>query len=107
MFDIPSPLVAFLATCARGVQLIVVIGIRDVQLIWIDTNDGSISVLQISDVDGVLAAKDDVVLEFIPFVLRSVMWEGISCMGGSAGFGAELPRSLNVAKYVGVGPALR
>lgn len=63
---VPLPFVAFCFTCARRVKDVVELRVRDVKLIWIDPNDGAVSVVQFLNVEDVLAAKDDVIVEFIP-----------------------------------------
>lgn len=63
---VPFPLVAFLAARARSVQGVVVMRVGDVQFVRVDANDGAIFGMQIPNMERVLAAEDDVVVELVP-----------------------------------------
>lgn len=60
----PIPLIPLLA---RRVHLLVELRRGDVQLVRIDADDGPILLMQVADVEGVLAVQGvDVVVEFVP-----------------------------------------
>ena len=63
LLRVPAPLIALGAV---GVERIIEIRSRDVQFAWVDADDGAVDGVQVSDVEGVLAAAEDVVVEFIP-----------------------------------------
>lgn len=70
--DEPGVLLALPAAGAAGVDVVVEVGVGDVQLEGRDADDGPVSLVQFDDLEGVLPAEDHVVVEFIPFVCVSI-----------------------------------
>ena len=78
LLRVPAPLIALGAV---GVERIIEIRSRDVQFAWVDADDGAVDGVQVSDVEGVLAAAEDVVVEFIPIWRRKDLRQRIFIKG--------------------------
>ena len=63
----PRPPVATLSRAC--VQLFVEVGRGDVKLLRVDPDDGAVSLVQFTDLEGVLAAPDYIEIELIPVFL--------------------------------------
>ena len=59
-----DPFVAF-AAMAR-IQDLQKLGFNDMQLVWVDANDGSVDVMQLFHLEHVGARADDIVVKLVP-----------------------------------------
>jgi hypothetical protein len=65
-FRKPVILIPNLARCAARVELVVEIGIVDVEFPRRDADYGPVFLVQSDELEGVLSPKDDVVVELVP-----------------------------------------
>lgn len=60
----PGPLVTLVG--GAGVDNVVEVGVGNVDFLGVDADDGAIVVMELSDLEGVLAGEEDIMVEFVP-----------------------------------------
>lgn len=59
--------VPFVSSPSSGcIELIVEVELMDVQFVWVDSDDRTISFMQASNMEGILPAQNDIVVELVP-----------------------------------------
>ena len=64
------------------------------QFVWVDADDGAVDGVQVSDVEGVLAAAEDVVVKLIPIWRRQNLRQRIFMSGEE-----KLGRKIRIGRF--------